>query len=104
MGSKKFPWRNSLPPIGSIFQKLLHGRRNVTRLRQDHILKLGLVSAEGIHGRNATDRSVQLLEKSVRNARRNFRPITPAQRVFISHNNAVGLANGPRDSLPIVWR
>src|SRR5260370_7772455 len=100
MRSKKFPWRNSLTPIGSIFQKLFHGRCNVTRLWQDHILKLGLVSTEGIHGRNTPDRSVQLLEKFVRNARRDFPPITPAQCFSISPNNPFALSNGPPDAFP----
>src|SRR5438876_11446020 len=100
MESKKFPWRNSLAPIGSILQKLLHGRRNVARLGQDHVLKLWLVGAEGIHGRNAPDRSIQLIEKFVRNARRDFRSIAPAQRVFISYNSAVGFSNRGRNGFP----
>src|SRR5258708_28894009 len=73
--------RYSLKPIGSILQKPLHRRRNVAGLGQDHILQLGLVRAEGVHSRHTSHRRVQILEKFVRNARRDLRSISPAQHV-----------------------
>src|ERR1700686_2665439 len=94
----------SLKPIGSVLQKLLHGRRNVARLGKDHILQLGLVRAERIHGRDAPDRGIQLLEKFVRNARRDLRAIAPAQHVFVSHDDPVRLSNGRRNGLPVIGR
>src|SRR5437899_4777611 len=53
MGPKKFPRGNSLNPNASILQKLLYGRQNVACLRQDDVLQLRLVRAEGIHRGNA---------------------------------------------------
>src|SRR5229473_6625459 len=88
---------NSLRPIVSIFQQLLHGRRDVAGLWQDHVLELRLICAESIHRGNAPDRGVQILKKFIGNARRDFRAISPAQRVFVSHDNPVGLSNGGRD-------
>src|SRR5258708_14462145 len=102
MGSKKFPWRNSLTPIGSILQKLLHGRRNVARLGQDHVLKLWLGGAESIHGPNAPDRSIQFIEKFVRNARLHFPPIAPPQRVSIIHKSRGGFSNQCPNGSPIL--
>jgi len=66
-GKSKANWLNT--------QKLLHGRCNVARLGKDHILQLRLIRAEGIHGRYAPDRGVQLLEEFVRNARGDLRSI-----------------------------
>src|SRR6266851_10004269 len=71
-GVEKVSSRNSLRPIGSILQKPLHRRRNVARLGKDHVFQLGLVRAEGIHGRKAIDRRIQLLEKFVRDTRRDL--------------------------------
>src|SRR6266446_2918368 len=78
-GRKSFLRGNSLKPIGSIFQKLLHGRRNVARLWQDYVLEFRLVRAEGIHRRNSPDWGFQILKEFIRNARRDFRAISPAR-------------------------
>src|ERR1700746_3023176 len=104
MGSKKFPRGDSLKPIGSIFQKLFHGRRDMAFLRQDYVLEFGLIRAESIHGRHAPDGGVQILKKFVRDARRDFRAKAPAQRVFVSYDNAVSLSNGGRNGFPVVRR
>ncbi len=101
---KKVSWRNSLEPTGSILQKLFHGCRDVARLGKDDVLQFGLVRAEGIHGRNALDRRIQLLEKFVRDTRRDLCAIAPAQHVFVSHDHPVRLSNGRRNGLPIVGR
>ena len=42
----------------------------MARLWKDHVLELRLVGAKRIHGRHAPDRSVQLVEQLVREARR----------------------------------
>src|SRR5258707_1057750 len=67
----------SLIPRISIPHSLLPRRRNVARLGQAHVLQLGLVGAEGIHGRNAPDRRIQLLEEFVGDARRDLRAYQP---------------------------
>ena len=77
-GVEKVSSRNSLKPMRSILQKLFHRRRDVAGLRQDYILELRLVRAEGVHGGNAPDRGVQLLEEFVGDARRDFSAIAPA--------------------------
>src|SRR5467141_4783239 len=104
MGSKKFPARNSLKPIGSILQKLFHRRRNVARLGEDDVFQLRLVGTEGVHGRNTPDRGVQLLEKFVRNTSGDFSATSPAQGVFVSHDDPVGLSNGRSNGFPVVGR
>ncbi len=55
---EKVSFPRSLNRNGSILQKLLYRRRKVAGLRKDHVLQLGLVRAESVHGRNAPNRGV----------------------------------------------
>src|SRR6266850_5960539 len=73
-------------------------------LRQNNIFELRLVGAEGVHGRHALHGSVQLFKKFVGNARGDFGAETPAQHVFIGNDDAVILAHGGGDGVPIVGR
>src|SRR5712664_4228286 len=83
----------SLNPLGSILQELLHRRGDMTRLRENHVLELRLIGAERIHGGHALHGGVQFFEQLIGDARCDFRPVAPAQHVFISHDDAVRLSN-----------
>src|SRR5438445_11597745 len=63
-----------------------------------------MVGAESVHGGYALDRGVEFVEKLVGDARSDFRAETPAQHVFIGHDDAVILAHGGGDGVPIVGR
>src|SRR6266576_1469435 len=101
---EKVSFPRSLNRNGAILQQLPYRRRKVACLRKDHVLQLGLVRAESVHGRNAPNRGVQLVEEFVRDARGDLRSIAPTQHVFVSHDDPVSLPNGPPDGLPVVRR
>src|SRR6266851_6354604 len=73
-------------------------------LRKDNIFELGLIGAEVSHGSVGLDGGVELLEKLVGNARGDFRAETPAQHVFVGDDDAMILADGGGDGVPIVGR
>src|SRR5712664_2384811 len=85
-----------------VFEELFDGRDDVLGLRKDNIFELRLVGAEGVHGGDAFDRRIELLEKLVGDARGDFRAETPAQHVFVGHDDAMILAYGGGDGVPIV--
>src|SRR5258707_10785578 len=73
-------------------------------LRKDNIFELWLVGAESVHGGDALDGGVQFVEKFVGDARGDFGAETPAQHVFVSDDDAMILAHGGGDGVPIVAR
>src|SRR5258708_21164105 len=96
--------RNSLKPAGSILQKLLDRRRNVARMGKDYVLKLRLVRAKRIHGRQTPHRGGKLLEEFFPNARPDLLAIAPAQHFFISHDDPGPRPHGPRNGLHALRR
>src|SRR5216683_359977 len=100
VSSANFPF--GAHALASVVQKLAHRRKNMLGLRKDNIFELGLVGAEGVHGSDAFDGGVELIEKLVGDARGDFRAKTPAQHVFISDDDAMIFAHGGGDGVPIV--
>src|SRR5260370_36842564 len=90
--------------LASVVQKLAHRRKNMLGLRTDNIFELWLVGAESVHGGDALDGGVQFVEKFVGDARSDFGAETPAQHVFVSDDDAMILAHGGGDGVPIVGR
>src|SRR5260370_26656331 len=90
--------------LASVVQKPAHRRKNMLGLRKDNIFELWLVGAESVHGGDALDGGVQFVEKFVGDAGGDFGPETPAQHVFVSDDDALILAHGGGDGVPIVGR
>src|SRR6266478_2381578 len=90
--------------LASVVQKLADRRKNMLGLRKDNIFELWLIGAEGVHGGAALDGGVELVEKLVGDAGGDFRAETPAQHVFICHEDTMIFAHGGGDGVPVIRR
>src|SRR6266436_219579 len=90
--------------LASGVQKLADRRKNMLGLRKDNIFELWLIGAEGVHGGDALDGGVELVEKLVGDAGGDFRAETPAQHVFICHEDTMIFAHGGGDGVPVIRR
>src|SRR5215475_10935575 len=87
-----------------VLEDLLHRRRQILHLRQDHILELWLVRAKRIHRRDALHWRIEFMEQFTGNARRDLGAKTPAEHVFVRNDYAVVFADRRGDGFPIVGR
>src|SRR5215467_2778787 len=88
----------------SVFEQLLDPCYHRIRLRQNHILELGLVGAERIDGRDSLYRRIQLIEQLVADASRELSSVTPTQHVFIGYDHAMRLAHRRANRIPVIRR
>src|SRR5215470_1847346 len=95
---------DTLAVEGLVGDQLLDRRSDVVGLRQDDIFQLGLVGAEGIHGSDTLDRRVELVEEFIGDARGDFSAVAPAEHIFVSDDDAMGLAHCGGDGFPVVRR
>src|SRR3981189_2009782 len=88
----------------SVGQQLLDSGYQIGRLRKNFIFEIGMVGAEGVHRRNAPHRGVQVIEKLFADARGDFGPISPGERVLIRDFFQEVHRTGGVDYLPIKRR
>jgi hypothetical protein len=75
---------------------------DVLGLRQDDVFEDGLVGNEGVHGSDALDRRVEIVEQLVGDAGCNLGAVSPTEHVFMRYDHAAGLADGFLDGIPVI--
>ena len=76
--------------------------RMIVGLGQDGVFQHRLVGDEGVHGADAADRRVEIVEELIGDAGGDLCAVAPAEHVFVGHDDAAGLADRRGDGLPVV--
>lgn len=87
--------------MGSIGQQALSFALDVLGLRQDLVLKIG-VMAGPVFGGHATDGGVEIIEQLPTDAGGDLGAVAEAEGVLVDDEDAAGLLDGVADGLPIV--
>jgi len=79
-----------------------HGAVEVLGLWEDGVLELRLVGDKGIHGGDAANRGVEIVEELIADTRGDLGSIAPGEHVLVRDDDARGLADALGDGLPVV--
>ena len=63
-----------------------------------------MVGDEGVHGADAADWGVEVVEEFVRDTGGDFSTVAPAEHVFVGDEDTAGLADALGDGFPVVRR
>ena len=88
--------------LALILSQIRDGAEQVFGLGQNRVFKNRLIGHEGVHGSHPLDGCVQIVEKLVSDPGRDFRSVSPAQHVFVSHNHSSGLLYRSGNRLPVI--
>src|SRR5260221_14266643 len=83
--SGRFP-KQSLPAL--VLEKSVYRRGDVVGLRKDGVFEFRVITAEGVSGGNALYLRGEVFEQFLSNAGGDFRPVAPAQPVFVRNDDA----------------
>ncbi len=72
------------------FREFLHGAEQVARCGRMAFSRMRLIADERIGGGDSLHRGIEMMEELVGDAGGNFGAVSPAQRVFVGNQRAVG--------------
>src|SRR5580700_3038643 len=82
-------------------RQLLHCPEQVARLRQNRVLKNRLISDESVRSGYALHRSIEVMKELIGDSRCDLRAVSPAERVFVSDQRAIGLLHRSCNRVPV---